>query len=49
MLEVFEVKTLSYGNAWARPIDRIFSESAIAIPEYAENHEASPISMLINA
>jgi glyoxylase-like metal-dependent hydrolase (beta-lactamase superfamily II) len=51
MLGAFEVTTLSDGIAPPRPMDRIFSEPAIAIAtrEYAANHEAPPISMSINA
>jgi glyoxylase-like metal-dependent hydrolase (beta-lactamase superfamily II) len=49
MLGAFEVTTLSDGNAPPRPMDRIFSKPAIAIAEYAANHEAPPISMSINA
>jgi glyoxylase-like metal-dependent hydrolase (beta-lactamase superfamily II) len=49
MLGAFEVTTLSDGNAPPRPMDWIFSKSAIAITEYAANHEAPPISMSINA
>ncbi len=49
MLGAFEVTTLSDGNAPPRPMDRIFSNPAVAIAEYAANHEAPPISMSINA